>query len=252
MIHLLDSTASTNTYAKEHATGLTHGDIILTHNQTAGRGQRGNTWEAAPGLNLTFSLFLRPRHIAPKHQWAISQAVALGIASTLEGVLQKTTPGIAAAVSIKWPNDIYVGDRKICGILIEHSISAPDTIGHSIAGIGINVNQREFHSDAPNPVSLFQLTGIETRLDALLESVTARINHYFAMADVPGSNPCAQLAAGYHRRLWRRDGTHPFALPDGTRFLASITTVGPDGRLTLTDPDGTARSFYFKEVQFIL
>ncbi|MDE7119699.1 MAG: biotin--[acetyl-CoA-carboxylase] ligase [Muribaculaceae bacterium] len=254
MIHLLDNTPSTNTYAKDNAASLAHGDIVLTHNQTAGRGQRGNSWEAQPGMNLTFSMMLRPRHIAPQAQWAISQAVALGIASALEHAIAKATAEPQPPVTVKWPNDIYVGDKKICGILIEHSITSPKTIGHTIAGIGINVNQTEFRSDAPNPVSLAQITGTAFDLDEILADVANAINRYFDIVDStdPPGDPARRLAPIYRKKLWRGEGFHRFSRADGTPLLARIDNVGHDGRLTLTDSDGTPQSFYFKEVQFVL
>lgn len=252
MIHRLDSVPSTNTWAKEHPASLAHGDIVITRDQTAGRGQRGNSWEAAPGMNLTFSLMLRPRNITPRRQWAISQAVALGISEALDHILRETGAapgGSLERVAIKWPNDIYVGDRKICGILIENSLESPERIGHSIAGIGINVNQPEFVSDAPNPVSLRQLTGVDFDLDDVLDQCVGRVMHWF---DIAESGNTRLLDDEYDTRLWRRSGVHEYALPDGTRFRARIMGVENDGRLKLIDTDDTIRRFYFKETAFVL
>ena len=151
----LESVPSTNTWAKEHAEELHHADIVLTHDQTAGRGQRGNSWEAEPGMNLTFSLCLEPSSILPSEQFLLSEAVALGVADAVAQALGLDTQ--QEEITVKWPNDIYAGNRKIAGILIEHSIRG-NRIAKSIAGIGLNVNQRLFRSDAPNPVSMHQLT----------------------------------------------------------------------------------------------
>lgn len=252
MIHRLDSVPSTNTWAKEHAASLAHGDIVITRDQTAGRGQRGNSWEAAAGKNLTFSLMLRPRDITPRRQWAISQAVALGISEAIRHILYKAGPppgGSLEHVTIKWPNDIYVGDRKICGILIENSLDSPETIGHSIAGIGINVNQQEFVSDAPNPVSLRQLTYIDFDLDDVLDQCVSRVMRWF---DIAESGNTRLLDSLYGTALWRRSGVHEYALPDGTRFMARIMGVESDGRLRLLDTDENIRKFYFKETAFVL
>ncbi|MDE6431375.1 MAG: biotin--[acetyl-CoA-carboxylase] ligase, partial [Duncaniella sp.] len=120
---------------------------VSARRQTAGRGQRGNSWESAPGKNITMSILLRPEGLHPSRQFVISRAVSLAIT----GVLRRYMP--ASAVRVKWPNDIYVDDRKICGILIENVISSA-SIRQSVVGIGINVNQRRFLSDAPNPVSM--------------------------------------------------------------------------------------------------
>ena len=147
---ILPVTASTNSWVAANSDTLAHGDIVMAVEQTAARGQRGNTWEATPGLNLTLSMLLRPEGVEAARQFDISRAVALGTAEMLQELLEQE-------VLIKWPNDIYVGDRKIAGILIENTLTGR-LIDRSIAGIGVNINQEVFHSDAPNPVSVSQLT----------------------------------------------------------------------------------------------
>ncbi len=128
-----------------------HGYVLMAREQTAGRGQRGNSWEAAPGMNVTMSVMLRPQGLPAAAQFAISEAVAMGVVDLLDSL------GVDGA-RVKWPNDIYVGDRKVCGILIENSLCGT-IVGRSVAGVGLNVNQREFVGGAPNPVSLRQLLG---------------------------------------------------------------------------------------------
>ncbi len=159
----LPETGSTNTWLKEHADEIPVPAVAVTDHQTSGRGQRGNTWEAEPGKNLTFSMLFKPEGVAPSGQFFISEAVCLGIVDTLRRYLPHPE-----TVKVKWPNDVYAGDRKICGILIEHSLESASAIRHTIAGIGLNVNQKEFHSSAPNPVSMFNLTGKVTPLRPLL------------------------------------------------------------------------------------
>lgn len=223
------------------------GTVVVCHRQTAGRGQRGNSWEAEPGRNLTFSALLRPEGLGAARQFLLSMSVALAIADALDAVLEQA--GAPERTRIKWPNDIYVGDRKICGILIENSLDSPETIGHSIAGIGINVNQPEFVSDAPNPISLRQLTGVDFDLDDVLGQCVGRVMHWF---DIAESGNTRLLDGEYDTRLWRRSGVHEYALPDGTRFRARIMGVESDGRLKLIDTDDTIRRFYFKETAFVL
>lgn len=244
----LSEVASTNTYLKQIANDSPHGLVVATDNQTAGRGQRGNTWESAPGMNLTFSLLLKPRHIAPAMQFAISEAVALGIVDALRLCLP---PGLRSEVKVKWPNDVYVGDRKICGILIEHSLSG-SAIGWTVAGAGVNVNQREFLSDAPNPVSLFQLTGEDRDLGGLLESATEAVLTLFGMADSEDPQGRCLLHRRYLSELWRGEGFHPYALPNGECFMGRIVDIAPDGMLTLATEEGATRRFAFKEVAAIL
>ena len=120
--------------------------------QTAGRGQAGNSWESEAGKNLLFGLLFHPREVEANRQFILSQAVALSICETLSDY--------AEDIRIKWPNDIYWKDRKICGMLIENTLVGR-CIENCIIGAGININQQTFCSDAPNPVSLRQITGKE-------------------------------------------------------------------------------------------
>lgn len=248
VIEIADSLPSTNTVLKGMAVELPHGYTLSAREQTAGRGQRGNTWESEPGMNLTFSILLRPRHIAPARQFVISEAVAVGISEAIDPLLPA-----GMETRIKWPNDIYVGDRKICGILIEHTIGSAAAISYTVAGAGINVNQRRFLSDAPNPVSLWQLTAAEHDTEAFLKNVAEEVLREFEGVDGGSQRAASDLHRRFMAKLWRNDGRlHPFRLPDGTDFLASIGDVAPDGRLTLVDREGKVRRFYFKEVAFVL
>jgi len=238
----LPTVASTNTALAEMDNGLPHGTILLTHRQSAGRGQRGNSWEAEPGKNVTMSVLLRPRTISASGQFAVSEAVALAVAGFLDRYINPDR------VKVKWPNDIYVDNSKIAGILIENVITGT-TITRSIAGIGLNINQREFHSDAPNPVSLVQITGEELPLDTVVTTLGSLLLN---LADEAESAPTL-LHERYLRRLWRGSGTHLFAEPSGRQFSAEIVDVAPDGLLRLRrSPDGALCRYAFKEVAFVL
>ncbi len=199
MIYRFDALASTNTQMASMADSLGHGDVVVCREQTAGRGQRGNSWEAEPGRNLTFSLLLRPQVIMAKDAFIMSMAVSVGITKALRKMLGRE-------VSVKWPNDIYVDDRKLAGILIENSFSGQN-IEHAIVGIGLNVNQRVFRSDAPNPVSMSNLAGEEFDLDSVLASVVNGILDEFNACENRGKY--AELVKEYHSMLWRRKGVHP-------------------------------------------
>ena len=225
--------------------GQVHGLMVAARAQTAGRGQRGNSWEAEPGMNITASIALVPRTIAARDQFYITEIVALAIVGLLDPLLPEGTEA-----AIKWPNDIYVGDRKICGVLIENTLTG-NRIGCSIAGIGININQRRFLSDAPNPVSLVALTGREYSVDELTRRLGEGILDLFSRYDNPDSY--ARLHALYLGRLWRREGLHPYRdAATGLRFDARLTAVDPDGMLTLTDTLGRLRRYAFKEVAAII
>lgn len=242
----LQQVASTNTWAKEHATTLSHGDIVAAVAQTSGRGQRGNSWEAEPGKNMTCSIMLQPANILPACQFLISEIVALSVADTVEEAITKTGVPQAPPVTVKWPNDIYAGNRKIAGILIEHTLCG-NRIAYTIAGIGLNVNQEFFQSDAPNPVSLLQLTGMQSDIETLMQAIRDKI-----MARLQSKD-----ASGLHRlfisRMWRNDGAfHRFQRPNGEIFMGRIVSVATSGELSLTLSDGHIETFAFKEVGFVL
>lgn len=239
----LPETASTNTYMREHLSDAPHGTVVVTDCQTAGRGQRGNSWEAAPGKNLTFSIILRP-HVHAAKQFAVSEAIATAIA----GVLRRYIP-TSHSVAVKWPNDIYADDLKICGILIENSLTGCH-IDRSIAGIGINVNQRLFLSDAPNPVSIISFIDRELPLDNLLDEFCTEILSAISLTDSPDG--IAGLHDRYLSMLWRGTGFHTYRLPSGETFNAAIENIAPDGTLTLRRSDGTLRAYAFKEVAAVL
>lgn len=244
MIIRMQACGSTNSeLAKMHDADA--GTVVVADCQMAGRGQRGNSWESAAGKNLTFSKLLRPYTISAAHQFELSMIVSLGICKALTPVL-----GEAYRPLIKWPNDIYVGDSKICGILIENSLVGT-TIERSIVGVGINVNQTEFLSDAPNPISIRQLTDRDTNLDALLDEVVSSITD---ILDQYENDPEPdELHALYMSMLWRNDGVmHQWQTSDGQRFEASIVDVALDGTLTLRRADGVTSSFLFKEVSAVI
>lgn len=238
----LPQTLSTNAALRETLAAnpdLPSGTVVYTHCQTAGRGQRGNSWEAEPGMNVTMSMLLRPGALEAREQFAVSECVALGVARVLDGYLPD-----GMAVEVKWPNDVYVGDKKICGILIENSLSG-NRVDYSIAGIGINVNQLVFRSSAPNPVSIAQLTGHVCDVETVMREVADEI---ICLLDWDRGS----LHDLYCRSLWRCEGMHPYMTPDGDCFFASILSVAPDGYLTLLTASGDTRRFAFKEIAAIL
>ncbi len=229
-----------------------HGTVVYTDRQTAGRGQRGNSWESEPFKNVTMSILLRPENVAPNQQFWLSEISALAV----ERVLSK----YIGNVSIKWPNDVYYKDFKICGMLIEHSLSG-GKINYTIPGIGINVNQRVFLSDAPNPISLANVLGHEVPTSEILDGL---VDEILTMCD-----QLPEKATEIHReflsKLYRRDGFHEYqstirsastdglsVLEEGEHFQARIVNVHPDGMLALMTIEGHIHTFAFKEVAFIL
>ena len=238
-IHL-EEARSTNSHLLAEAPSLPDRTVVYTYCQTAGRGQKGNIWESEPGKNLAFSLLLKRPPVEVREQFCISEAVSVAICDCLSQ--------FADGFKVKWPNDIYYNDQKICGILIENSLDGRQ-IAHSVIGVGINVNQTRFLSDAPNPVSLKQITGNDYDLDQLLHDVCQRIEEAVGALSDPSKN----LHGRYMQCLYRNDGQlHLWQLPDGTRFEAVIDHVAPDGMLTLRHADGTEHRYAFKEVKHII
>lgn len=221
--------------------------VVVADAQTQGRGQRGNSWESEPGRNLTFSIRVRPTWLEASRQFALSEAVALAIRSTLETFTPAPADGIFP-FSVKWPNDIYWTEKKISGILIEHRLSG-QYIAESIIGIGLNVNQQKFVSDAPNPVSLSQICGKVFDLGDILRTLIENFCEHYDHLRCGGYDT---LHTEYLASLYRRVGAHRFR--DNLRneiICASIADVAPDGRLTLRLDDNTLRHYLFKEVSFL-
>ncbi|WP_430931935.1 biotin--[acetyl-CoA-carboxylase] ligase [Saccharicrinis sp. 156] len=213
--------------------------VVITCAQTAGKGQAGNSWESEPGKNLTFSLLLKPTFIEIQNQFVISKAVALGIIDVFMNFSQD--------FSIKWPNDIYYRNQKIGGILIENAISR-NIITESIVGIGLNINQEVFTSDAPNPVSLKNITGTDIELNNLLEQVVNAILKYLEKIKTLNSD---SLNRQYLNNLYRKEGFHPYKDANG-EFMARITGINEYGHLELETSHGDKRSYAFKEVEFVI
>jgi BirA family biotin operon repressor/biotin-[acetyl-CoA-carboxylase] ligase len=239
----LDTVDSTNSYAARKNTELADMTFVYTRCQTGGRGQRGNGWESKPGENLTFSLFIRHSNFPPIAQFSISECVALAIVDVLNKY------GVKA--SVKWPNDIYVGDKKICGILIEHSVTG-NSLDYSIIGAGINLNQDTFESDAPNPISIYNITGKSVDLNQFRTDIAKRLEN--GLYSLSHKSERERIHLLFKQNLWRGDGkVYPFVdTASGEQFYASIKDIEPMGFLCLELTDGSTRKYAFKEVAFTL
>ena len=242
--HKSDSIGSTNTYLRE----LNGGDpaydyeVAVASYQTAGRGQKGNTWESEAGKNLLFSILAHPSDIKVQEQFYISEAIALAVSDSVMAALGAE---FADEVSVKWSNDVYWKDYKMAGILIENTLQG-DRILDTVAGVGLDVNQEVFVSDAPNPISLKNITGREFDLEALLTDI---VNRFIVYMELP-AHKRSETDKLYRSRLYRREGYHKFIDEKGI-FEARIEGIRPDGCLMLQTLDGEHRVYEFKQVQFV-
>ena len=238
MIYHFDITASTNDDARDEK--YHEGDVVWADFQTAGRGQRGHEWHSRKGENLTFSVVLEPTFVPIAEQFSVSEVVALSLVDMLAEY------GIGA--KIKWTNDIYVGDKKLVGILIEHSL-APNSLRRTVVGVGINVNQTEFDASLPNPVSMAQLLGNKLDAEDVLKCFLTHLQRNY---EVLRSGGKAELHDRYNELLYRKDEYHTYALPSGEKFSAKIVATAPSGALSLQDETGKTKDYLFKEVEFII
>jgi BirA family biotin operon repressor/biotin-[acetyl-CoA-carboxylase] ligase len=237
-ISRLDEVVSTNdTAAQPH---WKHGDVIRAEYQSGGRGQRGNRWASERGVNLMFSVVFQPRELAVENQFYLSKIVSIALVHTLADF------GIEAAV--KWPNDLYIGDRKTAGILIENDLMG-SRIAKSIIGIGLNVNQLEFDPALPNPVSLALAVGRAVDREAVFDRFLNRLAAGYGLLQ---EKKYAEIDTAYSDVLYRKTGLHRFQEPGGPAFQASIAEVLPGGELVLLRDDGSHKSYLFKEIEFVI
>ena len=224
----IKTTNSTSTLLKQMAAEGNPPDFIYAGYQTAGRGQTGNSWESEEGKNLLCSILLPP----DKNLYFLNIAVGVALLRV-----------IGEDFSIKWPNDIYWQDKKAAGILVENAIIGNE-IKYSIAGIGLNVNQTEFKSDAPNPVSLKQIRVREYDIESLMNRVLEEVHKVL-------NEPEQDIWSYYKSHLYRREGWYPYEDKNGV-FEAHIEDVLPTGEIVLKDRQGKERNYHFKQIRYIL
>lgn len=245
----VERTYSTNTLLKEM---LVKGEwpegeeYLYAGFQTAGRGQTGNGWESEEGKNLLCSIVMSCQNSV---LFDLNVAVSVAVHRTLSELAINE-------LAIKWPNDIYWGDKKLAGILIENAIIGNE-VKYTIAGIGLNVNQTEWKSDAPNPVSLKQITGKEYDINALMTTLMNKIHEVQTMRQ-------EDIWEYYRRHLYRREGEWLFAEREVNltpsriltkqpkeAFKASIADITKQGELVLRTAQGE-KKYHFKEILFVV
>lgn len=237
-IHLSETTSTNAALSQMLQQQIIPEFTILTADiQTMGRGHGGSLWESEPGKNLIFSTVWYPLFVKPEDQFRISIASSLAVLDLVASYANGTT--------IKWPNDVYIGAQKVAGILIEHSFSGSE-LQHSIIGIGINVLQQKFLSDAPNPISLKQATGQNFTPGILIDRMSSFLqNRYEQMKHDPLKQKQEYISHLYRYDIWAR-----YESKDGI-FRARITDILQYGWLELEFEDGKRISFAHKEVRFL-
>ncbi len=240
IIHF-DQLPSTNAYAAEllSKSKPVEGTVITTDNQYAGKGQIANKWESAPNKNVSLSIVLYPSFLKLENQFRFNQAISIAVYHTVDAYL----PG---QVKIKWPNDIYILDHKVAGILIQNQIRS-QSISSAIVGIGINVNQDHFESDAPNPISIYSVHGKYVNLQGFKNLLFENLSlQYHALS----LGEYRQLDDTYHDVLYRKDEYCKYRTKDGLDISGTITGVGSQGLLHVLI-DGRVHEFGHKEIQYL-
>ncbi len=210
--------------------------VVAALRQTSGRGQRGNRWLSAPGENLTFSLLVRPASLPSGELMALTYMATLAVKGWL---CSQGAPAV-----IKWPNDIYVGKRKICGMLVENVLSG-DSVAASVIGIGLNLNQTAFPGELANPVSLKRLTGKDYPLPESLEALLG----WFDIPALDSPEGRTRLWTAYQEGLFQQGLRCPYRdLAGGEEFWGTIQGVTREGRLLMED----GKTFSFKEIGYII
>ena len=230
---------STNNYAAQQllTKSLIEGTIFIADSQVEGRGQVLTKWESEPNKNLTFSILLYPDFLEINKQFELSKAISLGVCDFLKDIMGNT--------SIKWPNDIYIGKGKVAGILIENSVRI-NKISSSIVGIGLNVNQLFFTGDAPNPVSLSQITGKVYDLEESLYRLCLKIDARYHQLR---SGEFGKIDYDYTDLLYQQGYWSNYS-DENEDFEGKILGVDFIGRLMVETRTGKIKKFNYKEIVF--
>ncbi len=246
--HRFDELKSTNDYAAELIAKSTppEGTVVRADSQSAGRGQFGSRWESAAGKNLTFSIIFYPNWLEIGAGFYLGMAIALALRDTVH----RLPPPVSrppSTVKIKWPNDLYLGDRKAGGILIQNALSG-QFLQSSVVGIGLNVNQLEFDPSIPNPTSLALAFGHNFDLEALSDTLLECLEQRYLQLK---AGHRTELKAEYEGYLYRSGVPSRYARADGSEFTGTIRGVGVDGRLRVENESGREEVFDLKEIRFI-
>jgi len=238
----LHSVDSTNNHAKwllKKNKSLAEGTVIIADSQEQGRGQYGNNWVTESGKNLTFSIILYPKFLKASEQFLLNQAICLGLVECIQ-------TKVSQQVSIKWPNDILVERKKVCGILIENNIMK-DALSESIIGIGLNVNQTDFPISVLNATSLKLISNNNIDLEELLQELLGCIEKYY-LKIMHGQKDF--IREHYLQILYQYKKNSDFRINNEV-VQGVIEGVNQLGQLEITI-NGERKVFNNKEVAFLL
>ena len=240
----LPSTNAAMLRAIEHGEELPAGSVYLTRDQTDGRGQGSNRWYSSPGANLTFSLLLRPDHLSVDRIFVLTQVASLAVCDAVGDSLPD------AEIRIKWPNDVYVGDRKLAGILIQNGLRG-QRVTWSVIGTGLNVNEATFPPELQaSATSLLLQTGVRLRCGDVLEQYLHHVTRWYERLE---EGSYAAIHRAYQERLYRRGESVTFLELDADRrFVATVRGTDAMGRLQLTHVDGTAHAYELRSLRWLL
>ncbi|MDB5008786.1 MAG: biotin--acetyl-CoA-carboxylase ligase [Mucilaginibacter sp.] len=233
---------STNSFLKEllsNSKPVIEGTVIMAESQFAGRGQQQNGWHAEPGKNLTFSILLKPVFLPVTAQFDLVRAVSLGVFYALYPILGEK-------LKIKWPNDIYYGDNKLGGMLIENLVQGSQ-IKNSIIGIGLNINQENFPAELTNAISLKQILHQDYDLETLLAEICRHIEAWYLNLK---AGKISQLRNAYLNHLYWLNEHKNFKTPKGS-FTGSIKKVRDNGLLVIENNNEEELEFSLKEIEFL-
>ena len=240
----LEQTASTNTYTDKLLLSEKpdEGTVIIAYKQTRGKGQDQNKWESEDNKNLTFSIILYPEFLDPSEQFRLIEVTSLGISDYIKGIFPSEN-----TLKIKWPNDIYIGNKKLCGTLVQNSIVGPK-LTECIVGIGLNVNQEVFLSNAPNPISLKQISGETYDLKECLKNLCSCLDIRYKELK---NKDYSQLETDYLSLLYRYNDWHDFII-QGNSIRARIIGITNYGQLKLDSFEGKIYECGMKEVIYCI
>lgn len=240
-VQYFDSLPSTNAQAvQDIQEGTAHdGKVIWTGDQTQGKGNGTNQWESEKGKNLTFSLLTEPIFLKPAEQFVITQLISIALYETLSHILSPEK------LFIKWPNDVYYDKKKIAGVLIQNYVKGQQ-INFAVIGVGLNVNQKTFLSDAPNPASIVHFTGKEMEIKTLLDDILQNFKSHYVALNEPEKR--TELHEKYLEHLYLRNQWADFTDESGT-FSGRITGINDYGQLHIEDKEGNKKTYGFKEIK---